>query len=128
MIAGEYKDNKGRQGKYVPLDYYNIHLDPKANISPDVKVENTVMIFTLMGEVISGSTKVNEKTATRFDEGDTVTIEAGENGTEAMLISAPPFNEPVAWYGSIMMNTEGELRTAVRELNEGSFIKKKTTY
>lgn len=110
------------------LDYYNIHLDSKANISPDVKAESTVMIFTLMDEVTSGSTKVNEKTATRFDEGDTVTIEAGENGTEVMLISAPPLNEPVAWYGPIVMNTEGELRTAVRELNEGGFIKKKTTY
>lgn len=128
LIAGEYKGNKGWQGKYVPLDYYNIHLDPKASISLDVKKENTVMIFTLMGEVVSGGTKVNEKTAARFGEGDTVAIEAGENGAEVMLMSAPPLNEPVAWYGPIVMNTEGELRTAVRELNEGSFIKKKTTY
>jgi len=39
------------------------------------------------------------------------------------LISGAPLREPVAWHGPIVMNTQDELRTAVRELNNGSFIK-----
>jgi len=34
-----------------------------------------------------------------------------------------PIREPVAWYGPIVMNTEGELETAFAEYREGTFIK-----
>lgn len=45
-----------------------------------------------------------------------------------MLMSAPPLNEPIAWYGPIVMNSEHELRTALRELDEGTFLKGNTKY
>jgi redox-sensitive bicupin YhaK (pirin superfamily) len=41
-----------------------------------------------------------------------------------LLISGRPIREPVAWYGPIVMNTEGELRQAFEELENGTFIKK----
>lgn len=44
-------------------------------------------------------------------------------GAEVMLMSAPPVNEPIAWHGPIVMNEEHEIRTAVRELRSGSFLK-----
>ena len=128
LLTGEYQGHQGWQGKYLPLDYYDIHLEAGASISLDVKPGNTVMIFTLKGDVVSGGTQVAEKTAARLVEGDTVQIEAGKSGAEVMLMSAPPTNEPIAWYGPIVMNTENELRTAIRELNDGTFIKKKTEY
>lgn len=128
LITGEYKGHKGWQGKYLPLDYYDIHLEPDAGISVEVKTDNTVMIFTLKGDVVSNGTQVREKTAARLADGDTVTIEAGADGAEVMLMSAPPVNEPVAWYGPIVMNTHTELRTAVNELNNGTFVKKETKY
>lgn len=128
LLTGEYKDHKGWQGKYIPLDYYDIHLEPNASITLDVKTENTVMIFTLKGEVVSNGTQINEKTAARLADGDTVTIEAGKNGSEVMLMSAPPTEEPIAWYGPIVMNEKSEILTAVNELNNGTFIKKNTEY
>jgi quercetin 2,3-dioxygenase len=60
-----------------------------------------------------------------FDNGDEVTIQAGENGIRFLLISGKPFKEPVAWYGPIVMNTQTELMKAFEELQDGTFIKKK---
>ncbi len=58
-----------------------------------------------------------------FDRGDEVTVQAGEQGIRFLLVSGKPIEEPVAWYGPIVMNTNDELRTAMAELREGTFIK-----
>ncbi len=58
-----------------------------------------------------------------FDRGDEVTVEAGEAGVRFLLVSGRPLEEPVAWYGPIVMNTRAELEQAVAELRNGTFIK-----
>ena len=58
-----------------------------------------------------------------FDSGDEVTVQAGDEGIRFLLVSGRPLREPVAWYGPIVMNTNGELQQAIRELNAGTFIK-----
>jgi len=74
-----------------------------------------------------GDILVRERTGNRslilFDSGDEVTAQAGEEGIRFLLVSGKPIQEPVAWYGPIVMNTEEELQKAVAELRNGTFIK-----
>jgi redox-sensitive bicupin YhaK (pirin superfamily) len=58
----------------------------------------------------------------QFDRGDEVTVDAGPEGVRFLLVSGKPIEEPVAWYGPIVMNTKDELRQAIRDLDEGTFI------
>jgi len=58
-----------------------------------------------------------------FDTGSEVTVQAGEKGIRFLLVSGKPIEEPVAWYGPIVMNTPEELREAWAELKDGTFIK-----
>jgi redox-sensitive bicupin YhaK (pirin superfamily) len=58
-----------------------------------------------------------------FDRGDEITVQAGPEGIRFLLVSGKPIEEPVAWYGPIVMNTQEELRQAVSELQTGGFIK-----
>jgi len=58
-----------------------------------------------------------------FDRGDEIVVQAGDEGIRFLLVSGKPIEEPVAWYGPIVMNTPDELRQAVTELRDGSFIK-----
>jgi redox-sensitive bicupin YhaK (pirin superfamily) len=58
-----------------------------------------------------------------FDRGDEITVQAGPEGIRFLLVSGKPIEEPVAWYGPIVMNTQGELRQAMAELQDGTFIK-----
>jgi redox-sensitive bicupin YhaK (pirin superfamily) len=58
-----------------------------------------------------------------FDRGDEIVVQAGDEGIRFLLVSGRPLEEPVAWRGPIVMNTEAELRQAYAELREGTFIK-----
>lgn len=58
-----------------------------------------------------------------FDRGDEIVVRAGEQGIRFLLCSGRPLEEPVAWYGPIVMNTKAELQTAISELRAGTFIK-----
>ena len=58
-----------------------------------------------------------------FDSGDEVVVQAGDEGIRFLLVSGKPLQEPVAWYGPIVMNSQTELKQALRELQDGTFIK-----
>ena len=54
--------------------------------------------------------------------GDSVRIHSYEGG-RFLFVSGEPLNEPVAWRGPIVMNTQEELGKAFEELDNGSFVK-----
>ena len=58
-----------------------------------------------------------------FDRGDEIVVQAGDEGIRFLLVSGRPLEEPVAWYGPIVMNTPAELEQAYAELRNGTFIK-----
>ena len=64
-----------------------------------------------------------DRTLIRFGTGDEVTVQAGPRGLRFLLISGAPIDEPVAWHGPIVMNTQDELHKAMRDLRNGTFIK-----
>ena len=57
-----------------------------------------------------------------FDSGDEVTVQAGPDGIRFLLVSGKPLQEPVAWYGPIVMNSQKQLQQAYQELQEGTFL------
>jgi len=58
-----------------------------------------------------------------YTDGDFIEVIAGEKGVRFILISGKPIREPVAWYGSIVMNTQEELKTAFEEYRKNTFVK-----
>lgn len=77
------------------------------------------------GEEIHIRDETGNRTLVVFGAGDEVTVQAGEHGIRFLLVSGAPIKEPVAWHGPIVMNTRAELAQAVRELQNGTFIKQR---
>jgi redox-sensitive bicupin YhaK (pirin superfamily) len=81
----------------------------------------------LQTEVVEGvdgvSSVIGNRSLVLFDGGDEVVVQAGDEGMRFLLVSGKPLEEPVAWRGPIVMNTQEELRRAYRELQDGTFIK-----
>ncbi len=128
LVAGQYEDHEGYKGKYLPLDFYDIHIDAGATVTIPAAADRSVMVFTLVNDVYVSGTHVKAKTAAKLGEGDQIELKGGDKAAEVLYISSKKLDEPVSWYGPIVMNTMAEIRTAINELNEGTFIKKKTDY
>src|SRR5215467_4006743 len=75
------------------------------------------------GEEILVREAVGDRSLVLFDSGDEIDVQAGERGIRFLLVSGKPIEQPVAWYGPIVMNTRAELEQAVNELRNGTFIK-----
>lgn len=128
LLAGEFEGKKGYLSKYLPLDFYDLHLNPHASIVLNTESERSVMVFTLIGDAYIGGEPVEEKTAVKLTSGERVTIEAADKNTQILFISSQLLDEPVAWGGPIVMNTKEELNKAFDDLKKGTFIQHKISY
>ena len=129
LITGNYEGHSGIQGKYLPLDYYDILLDTHGSVTLNVPGdEKSVMVFTLEGRAKISGVDIPEKVAAKLGYGEFVTIEAGDEPVEILFMCSERLNEPVAWYGSIVMNNKQELIQAYREIDNDTFIRQQAKY
>src|SRR5215470_11231124 len=145
VITGDFWGKKGPvEGVAADPRYLDVFVPPGQRKTLPVEVGRHAFAYVFEGsgtfsgasqpfgvltekETAAGDTLVRERTGNRslvvFDAGDEVVVQAGEEGIRFLLVSGKPIEEPVAWYGPIVMNTRAELQQAVNELNNCSFIK-----
>jgi quercetin 2,3-dioxygenase len=141
VICGEFWGKRGPvDGTAADPRYLDVFVPPGRRKTLPVETSRHAFAYVFEGSgTFSGAsepfgvltekaaTPVRERTGNRslvvFDAGDEVTVEAGEEGMRFLLVSGKPIEEPVAWYGPIVMNTDAELRQAAKELRDGTFIK-----
>jgi quercetin 2,3-dioxygenase len=145
VICGEFWGRRGPvDGTAAEPRYLDIKVPPRRRKTLPVETPRHAFAYVFEGsgtfsdassplgvltekETATGETIVRERTGNRslvlFDSGDEVTVTTGDEGIRFLLVSGKPIEEPVAWYGPIVMNTQAELRQAVAELNSGTFIK-----
>lgn len=125
VISGEYKGTKGYAPKYLPLDFYEIEIKKNEEFTIDTKDDQQVILFTLIGDIEVEGEVVSEKTAVTTTDGDKLTIKAKDEDVIVLFLQSIPTNEPIAWAGPIVMNTNEDLRQASLDLRNGTFIKEK---
>lgn len=128
LLAGKYKDREGYISRYLPLDYYDIHLKAGKSITIETDRERSVIVFTMVGDAFIGGEGVNEKTAVKLTSGDFVEIMASDVNVQVLFISSKMLGESIAWGGPIVMNTKEELNKAFDDLDKGTFLKNEIVY
>ena len=126
VVAGVVGGVKGPVGDIViDPEYLDASIPPGGVFEHNIPSDHNAFAYTIAGEGVfdEGSKTVGKETLVRFGEGDSVSIKAGEKGLRFLLVSGRPLNEPVAWGGPIVMNTEEELELAFEEYRKGTFLK-----
>lgn len=128
VLAGSFGEVEGFQSRYLPLDYYDVHIEAGQRVEIPVREGFEALAFTLLGDASIGGTAVAEKTAVKLSAGDSLTLTAGEAAAQVLVVAAAPLQESIAWGGPIVMNTQEELQTAFAELRNGTFLREGVDY
>ncbi len=145
VVCGDFWGRRGPiEGVAADPRYLDIAVPPGKRKTLPVEVERHAFAYVFEGSgnfrgssaplgVLTEKTDGGSEAVTReqtgnrslvlFDRGDEVTVQAGEQGIRFLLVSGKPIEEPVAWYGPIVMNTQTELQQAFAELRGGTFIR-----
>jgi redox-sensitive bicupin YhaK (pirin superfamily) len=89
----------------------------------DASEPRTVRTEHVGGTDAAAAPETGNRSLVVFDSGDEIVVQAGEEGIRFLLVSGQPIEEPVAWYGPIVMNTQEQLQQAYDELHNGTFIR-----
>jgi redox-sensitive bicupin YhaK (pirin superfamily) len=126
VICGEVGDVQGAARDIViEPEYLDVSIPKNSEYIHVTKPGNNVFAYVIDGEGLFSDEKkiASNHNLLLFDDGDQITITTEDEPVRFLLASGRPLNEPVAWRGPIVMNTQEELETAFREYREGTFIK-----
>jgi redox-sensitive bicupin YhaK (pirin superfamily) len=127
VVAGSFERVEGPV-RGIPVDptYLDVRVPAGGEFELPTHAGHTVFSHAIEGEGTFAGTDASPVAAGEtvlFGPGGPVRARASGSGFRFLLVSGRPLHEPVAWYGPIVMNTQDELRSAVRELQSGEFIK-----
>lgn len=128
LLAGSYKGHNGFIGQHLPLDYYDIHLKKDGKITLEMENDDSVMVFTLLGEIYINDELIEEKTAVKLTEGDSLEIKSNKDDSQILYIKSKALEEPIAWSGPIVMNSQKEITEAFMDLRTNNFIREKLEF
>ncbi|MFA5007324.1 MAG: pirin family protein [Candidatus Izemoplasmatales bacterium] len=125
ILAGVHEGIQGAVSPdYVDIVYLDVGLAPGATFRRPVSKTATAFAYLFEGSFAAGDAGAKARDAAFFEDGDEISVVAGKDGARFLFAAGEPLDEPIAWGGPIVMNTREELRTAFRELDEGTFLKR----
>jgi len=127
VISGEYKGNSGAvKGEYVKMLFLDVDMKPGAEWQLETNKESNLFVYIVEGEGNfdnSNDNLVPSKSAVLFNSGEQLVVKAFGAGIRFLLFCGAKLNEPIAWGGPIVMNTQEELKQAFEEIDNGTFVK-----
>ena len=124
VIAGSIGGARGPMDDIViDPEYFDCSVPAGQTFVHRTNPAYTAFIYAIEGVGETGGDAIENGTLVLFDEGDQLAVSAAGEPLRFLLLTGKPLNEPVAWRGPIVMNTQAELETAFQEYREGTFIK-----
>jgi redox-sensitive bicupin YhaK (pirin superfamily) len=126
VVAGEVDGVRGAVREiFAGPTYLDVTLPPGGSFEQPVARGHTALLYLFQGEVTVGGKTVPSPRLAILTDGDVVraVTRGGSGPARFLLLSAQPLGEPYVRHGPFVMNTREEIRQALEELRDGTFIK-----
>jgi redox-sensitive bicupin YhaK (pirin superfamily) len=119
VIAGEALGARAVIDTQTPIIYQDWSLDPGADVTVAAPADHQAMVYVFQGSALVDEREVRDGQLAVLGAGDAVRLRGAAGPGRLLLLAGVPHREPVAHYGPFVMNTEDELRQAIRDYQSG---------
>ncbi len=124
IIAGKVGDTVGPVSDIViDPEYMDCTVPAETEFVHPTPQGHTACIYVIGGKGAVNGRDVANRTLVLFGDGDELAVSGAEEPVRFLLLTGKPLNEPIAWRGPIVMNTQEELALAFKEYQDGTFVK-----
>ena len=127
IIAGTLEGTEGPARDIAGLPrYLDVRLDPHAAVELPIFADDTAFAYVFEGSLALGVEPVEVAAGSLavLGSGDSLQARAGAEAARFLLISGRPINEPIVWYGPLVMNTQEEIDRAIRDYQDGTLVRR----
>jgi hypothetical protein len=128
VIAGELGGKTGPiHGLSTEPQIFDIHLAPNAVYEAPVQSGHNAFLYAYEGQARVGAERksVPHRAAALLSDGDSVRLEAGEQGARVLLLAGKPIGEPIVQYGPFVMNSREEIEQAILDYQSGELARER---
>ena len=122
VLVGEVNGVKSKVQTYSPVSIFDIQFSNPDTTSFKVDKKQNMMIYVIEGELqFTESNKLASKGDMIFfdQSSDEISLTSISEKGSYLVLAGEPLNEPVARYGPFVTNTEGEIKQAMIDYQEG---------
>ena len=120
VIAGKALGVEAVIDTVIPITFIHLKLKPGATYVHATEVEHNLMVYAFGGAFEIGERTLGDGGLGILSQGDTLTLVAGPEGGECLLLGGPEIDEPIARYGPFVMNTREEIHQAIVDFQNGT--------
>ncbi|HOY02374.1 MAG TPA: pirin family protein, partial [Zoogloea sp.] len=128
VVAGRLETADGRtadgpiQGLSTAPLFLDVRLEAGARFTQSVADGHSAFLYPYSGSLHVGAgdgRTLPNRQAGVLSDGDSIEVQAGEDGGHFLLLAARPIGEPVVQYGPFVMNTREEIEQALADYRDG---------
>jgi len=122
VLVGEVKGIKSDVQTYSPVSIFDVQFSAPGKIDIDIKSDQITIAYVIEGELqFSKENKIATKgQMIYFDQSsDDINLTSISKNGSYLVLAGKPLDEPVVRYGPFIANTEGEMKQAMLDYQNG---------
>lgn len=121
ITGGNWNGHNGALSSLTGINAFLIHMQEGGSWNIEVAADRNILCYVLRGNVTVNGTHTGDRSLILFNhDGNAVNITANSDAV-ILYCDGMPLNEPIAWHGPYVMNTQTEIMQAMRDEQMGKF-------
>lgn len=126
ILSGTFQGQSGPiRDQFTGVQYRDIQVGPQRSFTQPLDANLRGFIYVYEGSVTVGGTALPQHSFAVLGEGDSVHVEAGDDGARFIVVAGQPLGEPIVQYGPFVMTSMDDIKRAITEYNNGTLVQGK---